>query len=84
MSYLGIDAAGRPKTTKTVTLAGRKVKLDYAVLFGLLERGRRVEKRCVVASSTLWQGLEAAVDWVSSGVVARWILAVRRRVGLAR
>lgn len=59
----GKDAAGNPKTVKTVTVAGKKVKLDYRVLFAVLERGRKVERRVIAGSSTLWQSLEPAVEW---------------------
>jgi hypothetical protein len=62
-SYVG-KVGGKTKTTKTVTLAGKKVRMDYEVLFAILERGRKVEKRVLVASSTLWQSLDAAVNWV--------------------
>lgn len=61
----GKDAAGNPKTVKTVTVAGKKVRLDYRALFAVLERGRKVERRVIVGSSTLWQSLEPAVEWVS-------------------
>ncbi|GAA6023340.1 hypothetical protein JCM11491_000572 [Sporobolomyces phaffii] len=56
-------AAGKPRSVKILTLAGKKVKMDYDVLFGLLERGRKVERRVLVASSPMWQSLEAAVNW---------------------
>ncbi|KAK4334157.1 Vacuolar protein-sorting-associated protein 60 [Rhodotorula toruloides] len=60
----GKDGKPQPaKTLKTVTIAGKKVKLDYKMLFALLERGRRVERRVLVGSSTLWQSLEPAVEW---------------------
>ncbi|GEM12768.1 hypothetical protein Rt10032_c26g6785 [Rhodotorula toruloides] len=60
----GKDGKLQPaKTLKTVTIAGKKVKLDYKMLFALLERGRRVERRVLVGSSTLWQSLEPAVEW---------------------
>ncbi|BGP55233.1 hypothetical protein JCM8202v2_002831 [Rhodotorula sphaerocarpa] len=59
----GKDAAGNAKTVKTVTIAGKKVKLDYRSLFAVLERGRKVERRVIVGSSTLWQSLEPAIDW---------------------
>lgn len=55
---------GSGKTSKTVTISGHKAKLDYAALFAILERGRKVEKRVLVGSSPLWQGLEVALDWV--------------------
>lgn len=62
----GKDGKPQPaKTIKTVTIAGKKVKLDYKMLFALLERGRRVERRVLVGSSALWQSLEPAVEWVS-------------------
>lgn len=54
----------KTKTIKTVTVGGKKVKMDYNALFALLERGRKVERRIIVGSSTLWQTLEPAVDWV--------------------
>ncbi|GAA5981982.1 hypothetical protein JCM11641_006819 [Rhodosporidiobolus odoratus] len=54
---------GKPKTVKTVTLGGKKVKMDYNALFALLERGRKVERRVLVGSSTLWQTLEPAIEW---------------------
>ncbi|BGP30982.1 hypothetical protein JCM10296v2_002746 [Rhodotorula toruloides] len=60
----GKDGKPQPaKTLKTVTIAGKKVKLDYKMLFALLERGRRIERRVLVGSSTLWQSLEPAVEW---------------------
>ncbi|GAA5880879.1 hypothetical protein JCM3774_003228 [Rhodotorula dairenensis] len=59
----GKDAAGNPRTVKTVTVAGKKVKLDYRALFAVLERGRKVQRRVIVGSSTLWQSLEPAVEW---------------------
>ncbi|GAA6064049.1 hypothetical protein JCM10212_005857 [Sporobolomyces blumeae] len=56
-------AQQKPRTVKVMTIGGKKVKLDYSVLFGLLERGRKVDRRIVVASSPMWQGLEPAVEW---------------------
>lgn len=64
VSVVSTAKDGRSKATKTVTLGGRKVKMDYPALFALLERGRRVEKRILVASSALSQSLEPAIDWV--------------------
>ena len=55
------------KVIKTVTLNGRKARIDYAVLFAILERGRKVGKRVLVGSSPLWQSLEPAIDWVRRG-----------------
>ncbi|GAA5861898.1 hypothetical protein JCM8547_008589 [Rhodosporidiobolus lusitaniae] len=64
ISSKAMGAAGKVgKTVKTVTLGGKKVKMDYDVLFALLERGRKVERRVLVGSSTLWQTLEPAVEW---------------------
>lgn len=62
-------AGGAKKPLKTVSLRGRKLDLDYKVLFGILERGRKVEKRILVGSSPLWQSLEVAVEWVSPFVL---------------
>lgn len=56
---------GRTRTTKAVTLGGKKVKMDYEVLFSVAERGRRVGRRCLVGSSPVWQDLSVAVEWVS-------------------
>lgn len=67
----GKDAQGNAKTVKTVTVAGKKVKLDYRALFAVLERGRKVERRVIVGSSTLWQSLEPAIEWVSSSAWGR-------------
>lgn len=53
------------QSTAGVSVGGKKAKLDYTTLFAILERGRKVEKRILVGSSPLWQGLEAAIDWVS-------------------
>lgn len=58
------SGGGRVRTAKTVTVGGKKVKLDYKVLLGILERGRKVEKRVLVGSSPLWQSLEIATKWV--------------------
>lgn len=49
---------------RSLVLGGKKVRLDYATLFALLERGRKVEGRVLAGSSVLCQGLEGAVDWV--------------------
>lgn len=59
------SGGGRIRTAKTVTVGGKKVKLDYKVLLGILERGRKVEKRVLVGSSPLWQSLGTATKWVS-------------------
>ncbi|BGP38872.1 hypothetical protein JCM10449v2_002810 [Rhodotorula kratochvilovae] len=56
-------AMGKTKTVKTVTIGGKKVRIDYRVLFALLERGRKIERRVLAGSSTLWQTLEPAVEW---------------------
>jgi hypothetical protein len=58
------DASGKGRSVKILTLAGKKVKMDYETLFGLLERGRKVERRVLVGSSPMWQSLEPAVNWV--------------------
>ncbi|GAA5992791.1 hypothetical protein JCM10908_006935 [Rhodotorula pacifica] len=60
-----LKASGKDgaKSVKTVTVGGKKVKLDYRCLFAVLERGRKVERRVIVGSSTLWQSLEPAVEW---------------------
>lgn len=58
------ESNGKVRTSKTVTLSGRKVKLDYSVLFTILERGRKVDRRILAGSSPLWQSLEDATDWV--------------------
>lgn len=55
---------GKAKVNKTVTIGGRKARIDYDIFFALLERGRKVGKRVLVGSSPLWQGLEPAVEWV--------------------
>jgi len=57
-------AASKVKQVKVVTIGGKKVCLDYRALFALIERGRKVERRILVGSSTLWQTLEPAVEWV--------------------
>lgn len=62
-SFVGMSG-GKTKVSKTVTLAGKKVKMDYDVLFAILERGRRVEKRILAGSSPLWQSLDASINWV--------------------
>ncbi|GAA5934353.1 hypothetical protein JCM10213_003775 [Rhodosporidiobolus nylandii] len=62
-SKVQTQKGGKSKTIKTVTLGGKKVKMDYRALFALLERGRKIERRVLVGSSTLWQTLEPAVDW---------------------
>ncbi|GJN89938.1 hypothetical protein Rhopal_002927-T1 [Rhodotorula paludigena] len=59
----GVSKDAKVKTTKVVTINGKKVRLDYHALFALLERGRKVERRVLVGSSTLWQTLEPAVEW---------------------
>ncbi|GAA5821072.1 hypothetical protein JCM3770_000078 [Rhodotorula araucariae] len=56
-------AMSKIKTVKVVTIGGKKVRLDYRALFALLERGRKIERRVLVGSSTLWQTLEPAVEW---------------------
>jgi hypothetical protein len=58
------ESNGKIRTSKTVTLSGKKVKLDYSVLFTILERGRKVDRRILAGSSPLWQSLEDATDWV--------------------
>ncbi|GAA5930290.1 hypothetical protein JCM1841_004274 [Sporobolomyces salmonicolor] len=55
--------AGKNKSVKVLTLAGKKAKMDYGVLFALLERGRKVERRVLVGSSPMWQSLDTSVDW---------------------
>ncbi|GAA5944500.1 uncharacterized protein JCM15063_006382 [Sporobolomyces koalae] len=57
------NAGDKGKSVKVLTLGGKKIKMDYRVLFGLLERGRKVERRILVGSSPLWQSLEPAVNW---------------------
>lgn len=59
------EVNGKGRSVKILTLAGKKVRMDYEVLFGLLERGRKVERRVLVGSSPMWQSLEPAVNWVS-------------------
>ncbi|GAA5893719.1 hypothetical protein JCM8208_001226 [Rhodotorula glutinis] len=56
-------AASKAKQIKVITIGGKKVCLDYQALFALIERGRKVERRVLVGSSTLWQTLEPAVEW---------------------
>ncbi|GAA5857262.1 hypothetical protein JCM9279_000756 [Rhodotorula babjevae] len=55
--------ASKARQVKVVTIGGKKVCLDYRALFALIERGRKVERRILVGSSTLWQTLEPAVEW---------------------
>lgn len=52
------------RATKTVVVGGKKAQLDYTTLFAILERGRKVERRVLIGSSPLWQGLDTAVEWV--------------------
>lgn len=52
------------KLMKTVSVGGKKGQLDYTTLLAILERGRKVERRVLVASSPLWQGLDVAAQWV--------------------
>ncbi|GAA5936160.1 hypothetical protein JCM3775_003599, partial [Rhodotorula graminis] len=56
-------AASKAKQIKVITIGGKKVCLDYQALFALIERGRKVERRILVGSSTLWQTLEPAIEW---------------------
>ncbi|GAA5880641.1 hypothetical protein JCM1840_002278 [Sporobolomyces johnsonii] len=56
-------AGSKNKSVKVLTLAGKKAKMDYGVLFALLERGRKVERRVLVGSSPMWQSLDTSVDW---------------------
>ncbi|KAK4704935.1 hypothetical protein P7C70_g1276, partial [Phenoliferia sp. Uapishka_3] len=58
-----MQQAGKAKVIKTVTIDGKKARLDYATFFALLERGRKVEKRVLVGSSPMWQSLEPAIEW---------------------
>lgn len=62
-NFVGMSG-GKTKVSKTVTLAGKKVKMDYDVLFAILERERKVEKRILAGSSPLWQSLDASINWV--------------------
>ena len=52
------------KPVKTVSVGGKRGQLDYTTLLAILERGRKVERRVLVASSPLWQGLDIAAEWV--------------------
>ncbi|KAI5476834.1 hypothetical protein MNV49_007130 [Pseudohyphozyma bogoriensis] len=58
-----VGAGGKTRVVKTVSMGGRKVRMDYATLFAILERGRKVEKRVLVGSSPMWQSLEPALEW---------------------
>lgn len=62
---------GKTKITKAVTLNNKKVRMDYRMFFGLLERGRKVFKRVLAASSPLWQSLAPAIEWVC---LSNWCL----------
>lgn len=64
--YSRAGEGGRVRVTRAVTVGGRKARLDYGVLFGVVERGRRVGRRCLVGSSPVWQDLSVALDWVSN------------------
>lgn len=69
-SYDGTTAnsgvQGKLKLAQLITIGGKKVRMDYTTLFAILERGRKVERRVLVGSSPLWQGLDSAIEWVSS------------------
>lgn len=64
---VGFTGSGR----ETLLVDGKKAKFDYHSFFALLERGRKVEKRIMVASSPLYQGLEVGLDWVSFWIEGR-------------
>lgn len=57
------------KSSRSVFVGGKKGKMDYTTLFAILERGRNIERRVLVASSPLWQGLEISTQLVRSLVL---------------
>ncbi|KAH8918929.1 hypothetical protein BT69DRAFT_534610 [Atractiella rhizophila] len=58
---------------------GRRPKLDYAMLFSILERGRKARAKYIVGSSPLPQSLEVAVEW---GYEVSLLQRVRQAVNL--